>query len=200
MNREIVGDVSDLPASAWGTQSTWFWGILGFMAIEGMGFLLAMGAYLYLMSGAASWPLRGSPPNLLYGSLLALVLLASLIPNAWVTKQANRRSLGGIRLGLVIMCLVGVLCLAVRAFEFMNLRTRWDADAYGSIVWCLMLLHTTHLVTDFIDTVVLAVFCFTHPVDEERFSDVNFNAVYWAFVVAAWMPIYALIYWAPRLR
>jgi cytochrome c oxidase subunit III len=25
------------------------------------------------------------------------------------------------------------------------------------------------------------------------------NAMYWSFVVAAWLPIYACIYWIPRL-
>jgi cytochrome c oxidase subunit I+III len=29
--------------------------------------------------------------------------------------------------------------------------------------------------------------------------DVEDNAVYWYFVVAAWLPIYGVIYWAPRL-
>ena len=198
--RQIVGDLSGLPASGWGTKSQWFWGILGFMAIEGMGFLLAMGCYLYLMSQAASWPLRGSPPDLLYGSLLTVVMLLSLLPNAWVARVASQKKLGPTLTGLVVMSLIAVACLAIRAFEFQHLETRWDSDAYGSIVWALLLLHTTHLVTDFIDTVVLAVFCFTHEVDEERFSDVDTNAVYWGFVVAAWLPIYALVYWAPRLR
>ena len=32
-----------------------------------------------------------------------------------------------------------------------------------------------------------------------RFSDVNDNAVYWDFVVVSWLPIYALIYWFPRV-
>jgi cytochrome c oxidase subunit 3 len=200
MTRQIVGDLSDLPAHGWGTKSQWFWGVLGFMAIEGMGFALAMGCYLYLMSGAASWPLRGSPPDLLYGSLLTVLMLLSLLPNAWVGKVAADKKLGPTLVGLVVMSLIALACLGIRVFEFQHLETRWDSDAYGSIVWALLLLHTTHLVTDFIDTVVLAVFCVTHEVDEERFSDVDLNAVYWAFVVVVWLPIYVLIYWAPRLR
>jgi heme/copper-type cytochrome/quinol oxidase subunit 3 len=200
MNRQIVGDLAGLPASGWGTKSQWFWGIVGFMAIEGMGFLLALGCYLYLMSGAKTWPMDAPAPDLFYGSLLTVVMLLSLLPNFWVGKVASQRKLGPTLVGLVVMSLVAVACLAIRAFEFQHLNVRWDSNAYGSIVWALLLLHSTHLVTDFADTVVLAVFCFTHEVDEERFSDVDINVVYWAFVVAAWLPIYALIYWAPRLR
>jgi cytochrome c oxidase subunit I+III len=35
--------------------------------------------------------------------------------------------------------------------------------------------------------------------DEHRFVDVSENTMYWYFVVASWLPIYALIYLAPRL-
>ena len=40
---------------------------------------------------------------------------------------------------------------------------------------------------------------FIGPVEEQRFVDVEENALYWYFVVLAWLPIYAVIYWAPRL-
>jgi heme/copper-type cytochrome/quinol oxidase subunit 3 len=32
------------------------------------------------------------------------------------------------------------------------LNVSWDANAYGSVVWLLLGLHTTHLITDTIDT------------------------------------------------
>src|SRR3569833_1109124 len=126
MTRQIVGDVSDLPASGWGTRSQWFWGIMGFMAIEGMGFLLAMGCYLYLMSNAGSWPLRGSPPDLLYGSLLTIVMLLSLLPNLWVAKVASQKKLVPTQVGLVVMSLIALVCLGIRVFEFQHLQVRWD--------------------------------------------------------------------------
>jgi heme/copper-type cytochrome/quinol oxidase subunit 3 len=46
---------------------------------------------------------------------------------------------------------------------------------------------------------VLAVLMFSGPVEEHRFVDVEENAVYWYFVVLTWLPIYGVIYWAPRL-
>ena len=46
---------------------------------------------------------------------------------------------------------------------------------------------------------VLAVLMFTGPLEERRFVDVSENAMYWYFVVLSWLPIYALIYFAPRL-
>jgi heme/copper-type cytochrome/quinol oxidase subunit 3 len=78
---------------------------------------------------------------------------------------------------------------------------RWDANAYGSIVWAILLLHTTHLVTDCFDTVVLAALMHTpHGEKPRRSVDVSENALYWHFVVITWVPLYALVYLVPRLR
>ena len=44
-----------------------------------------------------------------------------------------------------------------------------------------------------------AVLMFVGPIEEKRFVDVEENAVYWYFVVIAWLPIWGVIYWAPRL-
>jgi heme/copper-type cytochrome/quinol oxidase subunit 3 len=92
-----------------------------------------------------------------------------------------------------------VAFIAVRFYEFTHLNVRWDTNAYGSIVWTLLGLHFVHLLTDFFDTVVLAVLMFTGPLEGKRFVDVAENGMYWYFVVGAWLPIYAVIYWAPRL-
>jgi cytochrome c oxidase subunit I+III len=65
-------------------------------------------------------------------------------------------------------------------------------------VYFLLGLHSVHLITDVGDSIVLAVLMFTGPLEGTRFADVSENSVYWYFVVAAWVPIYAIIYLAPR--
>jgi heme/copper-type cytochrome/quinol oxidase subunit 3 len=66
-------------------------------------------------------------------------------------------------------------------------------------VFALLILHTIHLVTDLIDSVVLTVLMFTGPLSGRRFVDVSENAFYWYFVVGSWLLIYATVYWAPRV-
>jgi cytochrome c oxidase subunit 3 len=189
-----------LPTFAFGTRNLIWWGTTSFMMIEGMAFVLAAGGYLYLRGRGADWPPAGTrPPDLLWGTLLTLVLLASLIPNIWLEKKAHERDLKAVQLGMLVMTGAAVLALIVRAFEFPHLNCRWDFNAYGSITWALMVLHTAHILTDAADTAALTCFMFTHDVDGERFSDVTDNANYWNFVVLSWLPIYALVYWAPRL-
>jgi cytochrome c oxidase subunit III len=191
-------DLSTLPATGFRSHGLWFWAGMAFMLMEGAGFALAGAAYLYLMNSADQWPLDGRAPTLFWGSLQALLLVASLVPNELVSRAARKRDLAGVQRWALVMTALGVAALAVRAFEFPHLNARWDFDAYGSVVWALMLLHTLHIVTDFIDTAILTTFLHTHPVEDERFSDTDDNATYWAFVVLTWLPIYLLVYWAPR--
>jgi heme/copper-type cytochrome/quinol oxidase subunit 3 len=88
--------------------------------------------------------------------------------------------------------------LGLRWFEFGVLNTRWDSNAYGSMVWLLLGLHTTHLVTDVVETWVMTAQAFFGPVDARRFSDIEDNQNYWDFVILAWLPIYFILYWFPR--
>jgi cytochrome c oxidase subunit III len=60
-------------------------------------------------------------------------------------------------------------------------------------------LHTVHLVTDWLDSVVLHVLFFTGPLEDKRYVDVSENSLYWYFVVLAWIPIYLVIYWGARV-
>ena len=200
MNGERTLDVSTLPPGAFGSRTLMFWGTLGIVAIEGAVFALAVGAYLYLVTRSPAWPPDGvAPPDLLWGTLNTLVLIASLVPNELARRASEHVDLRRVRIWLVVALIFALAFNLVRVYEFMHLNVWWDRDAYGSIVWLLLGLHTTHIVTDFLDSSVLALLMFIGPIEEHRFADVEENAVYWYFVVLAWLPIYGVIYWAPRL-
>lgn len=193
-------DLSALRLHGKGSASLTWWGTLAFMLIEGSGFALAIAAYLYLAALAPSWPLGAPPPDPLPGSLVTLLLLASVVPNVLLSRWAHRQDMAKVRAGMVVMSVLGILPLALRWFEFPALNVSWDANAYGSICWVLLGLHTVHLITDVIDTLVLTALMFTrHGYSARRFGDVGDNAMYWNFVVVTWLPIYACLYGVPRL-
>jgi cytochrome c oxidase subunit III len=199
MRHRPVQDLSGLPDYAFGPRMTMWWGTLGFCALEGTGFALAAGRYLYLVWLNPQWPLADVPPDLLWSSLLTAVLVASAWPNHLAGAAAKEEDLPRVRLLLVAMSVIGVVILAIRAFEFGTLHVRWDQNAYGSIVWALLGLHTAHILTDVIDTFVLTALMFTRHAHGKRFSDMEDNAFYWNFVILSWLPIYILIYWVPRV-
>lgn len=200
MRERVVLDLARLPPHGTGAASVTWWGTLAFMLIEGTGFALAIAVYLYLMSLATTWPLDAPPPDLLPGTLVTVILMVSVVPNVMISRWAEQRDLRKVRIGMVVMSALGVAPLIVRIFEFPALNINWDSNAYGSVIWILLGLHTTHIITDLVDTLVLAALMFTRHGDNlRRFGDVQDNAMYWNFVVATWLPIYGCIYWIPRL-
>lgn len=193
-------DVGALPPGAFGSRSLMWWGTMGIVVIESTVFALAIAAYFFFRTRLPAWPPDGvAPPDLQWGTINTVVLIASCIPNALAKRAGERISLRGVRIWLLVCLAFGVVFNVVRAIEFQHLNVMWDHDAYGSIVWVLLGLHTTHIVTDFLDTAVLAALMFIGPIEEKRFIDVEENSAYWYFVVLAWLPIYGVIYWAPRL-
>jgi cytochrome c oxidase subunit 3 len=196
----IVGDLSRLPESAMGARNIVWWGNIGFMAIEGTAFVLAAGTYLYLMSQSPAWPPSGDrPPDLLWGILFTAGLLLSALPNLWVLRACRRKDAKAVRRSTLLMSVIGAALLIPRGFELAHLNVPWYQDAYGSVLWMLMVLHTSHIVTDWGDTCVQALWLYTHEIGDDQFADVEDNSNYWTFVVLSWLPIAALVYLAPRL-
>ena len=192
-------DVSLLPSFGFSYRGLMWWGTLGVMAIEGTVFALAIGTYLYLRTRVQEWPPGLPPPDLRYGMINTVLMVASLLPNMLAKRAAEAFDHSMSRLWMGVCLAFAIAFLIVRIFEFATLNCKWYDNAYASAVWMLLGLHTTHLLTDAFDTAVLLVLLFTGPMEDRRFADVSENAFYWNFVVAAWLPIAAIIYIAPRL-
>jgi cytochrome c oxidase subunit 3 len=199
MEPKAVLDLRELPDHGFGSRSLTWWGTVGMFAIESMTLALGGAAYLYLMMQQPQWPPNTPLPDLSISTAVTVVFLLSVVPNIWLEKKAEKYDLRAVRIGLVVMSVLGAVLVAMRLYEFSHLNVRWDWNAYGSAVWGLLGLHTVHVVTDLVDTIVLTALMFTpHGQKSRRFVDSAENAMYWNFVVIAWLPVYAIIYWVPR--
>jgi len=196
MTRSI--DVSRLPTYGYGSRALTWWGTSGMMLIEGVVFVAAIAAYFYLRMRTDPWP-PGAAPSLLWGTLNLVILAISAIPNQWTKRCSEREDLRSTQIGISIAAAFGLVLLGIRALEYLALNTTYTGSAYGSIVFALLTLHTVHLLTDVVDTLVLAVLMHRGPLEGRRFVDVSENALYWWFVVLTWVPIYLTIYIAPRV-
>jgi len=194
-------DVAELPTHAFSYRSLTWWGLIGFMVIEGSAFLLTIAAYFFLMSQEQEWaPRPWLPPDVVAGTVFTIVLLLSEIANTMIKKAAEAYDVEAVRKLLPVMVSIGLFLFVVRGFEFNSLNVLWYDNAYGSIIWALLFLHTTHVLTDWVDTVVLWRLMRTpHGEEPRRLVDTDENALYWRFVWLSWLPIYILIYWAPRV-
>ena len=194
-------DVAELPTHKFGPSSLTWWGIIGYMVVEGGFFALAFAAYFFLMGHEQGWPPEGwAPPDLLAGTLFTIIILLSEIPNTMIKRAAHASDVPAVRRLMPIIVAAGAALLIIRGFEFNSLNVRWNDNAYGSIIWALLLLHTIHILTDWGDTIVLWALMMT-PVGYEgrRLVDTDENSLYWRYVWLLWIPIYLMIYWVPRL-
>jgi heme/copper-type cytochrome/quinol oxidase subunit 3 len=197
----FTDDLSGLPTSKFGPSSLTWWGIIGYMVIEGMGFALMFAVYLFLMGHEQGWPPEArAAPDILAGTIFTIVILLSEIPNTLIKKAARAGDVQTIRLLMPLMVAIGVALLIIRGFEFNSLNCRWTDNAYASVIWTILMLHAAHLGTDWADTVVLWALMVT-PLGYEprRLVDTDENSLYWRYVWLLWIPIYLLIYWVPRL-
>lgn len=134
MRERTVLDLSRLPTFGTGPRSPTWWGTLGFMALEGTGFAIAAGAYLYLAYISEGFPLSAPPPDLGPGTIVLVLLLVSAVPNIILDRYAKKCRMRPVRIYLLIMCAFGILPLIVRWFEFSALNIYWDTNAYGSML------------------------------------------------------------------
>ena len=194
-------NVAALPTHKFGPSSLTWWGIMGYMVIEGAGFGLAFAAYFFLMGHEQGWPPEGRlPPNLLAGTLFTIVILLSEIPNTMIKKAAHEHDVATVRRLMPVIVAIGAVLLVIRGFEFNSLNVLWTENAYGSIIWALLLLHTAHIGTDWVDTIVLWLLMRTPLAYEgRRLVDTDENSLYWRYVWLLWIPIYLMIYWVPRI-
>jgi len=190
-------DVSHLPDHAFGPRALTWWGTTGFMVIEGTVFALAAASLLYLRGLSPNWPPSTAPPSLFWGSLNTLVLALSGIPNQLTKRAAEREDLPAAKRWLSLCLVFGVAFCAIRAMEFRVLNVAWYTNAYGSIVWVLLGLHTFHVLTDVLDSAVLRLMLSYAPFKSTMFANTSENSLYWYFVLALWIPVYVLIYLLP---
>lgn len=198
MSASVI-NVERMPRFAFGHRSILWWATMGLIAIEGTMFALVMVSYLYIKGRNPHWAPGVFPPDLRWGTLNTVVLLASCVPNQMTKRAAEQMNVRAVQLWMVISLVFAVTFNVLRIFEFRSLNVWWDTNAYGSVVWTLMGLHTTHILTDFVDSAVLTIIMFVGPLEEKRFVDVSENSFYWYFVVLIWLPIYGFIYFAPRV-
>jgi cytochrome c oxidase subunit III len=191
-------DVSALPDHAFGNAGLIWWGTVGFMVIEGSMFVMTIIVYFYLRLKVEAWPPSLADPDLTYGTINLALVIASCIPNAFAKRAAEKFDLRGAKLWLTILTIIGIANLVLRVFEYPSLNCRWDDNAYGSIVWLLLSLHTVHLATDVADGGVLLALLAFAPTPKKRFVDLSENSLYWYFIVLWWVPIYLTVFWMPR--
>ena len=206
MSKRAVIDVSKLPHHEFDTYDPVWWGNNFLLAIETSMFGILIASYFYLRQNFPLWPppvaqltdtLRPLP-ELTYGTANTILLVFSCIPMVLTDRAARRGDRQFSQAGLVVAIACGVAALVLRSLEFSAVYFRWDSNAYGSIVWFMLGMHMLHLLVLTSECVLLAIWIFTREFDMKHRVDIVTVAVYWYWVVAMWLLIYAIVYFTPR--
>lgn len=208
MNGRPVIDVSELPTGAFDARSPLWWGNLWLLAIETTMFAILVASYFYLRMNFPEWPppqvnrdpvLYNTNPDLGAATANLLLLAIGCIPMRWIDRAARRKNQRSVQVGLLICVAVGIGTIVLRSFEFSAVHFRWNDNAYASAVWTLLGTHLLHLVVMTAECIALATFAFRCPLDDSHALDVTVTAVYWYWVAGIWLPLYGIVYFAPRL-
>jgi cytochrome c oxidase subunit I+III len=197
--RHSVIDVAHLPNVTVGAEAVIWWGNMLMFLIEGSMFVMVGVTYFYLREQVTVWPPPGADrPGLLWPTVTTALLLLAGAP-MWVVDRACRRfDRGPLRPALAGAILLVAGALVSRVQEFRGLDFKWSEHAYGSIVWTILGLHTSHMIALTLEACVLAALLFFGPFREKHFIDLRTTAMYWLFVFGSWLPFYAILVAAPR--
>lgn len=195
-----VLDVSHLPSVVFSHRSIAWWGTAGFIVIEGFTLLLMVASYFYLRLNEYAWPPEGTPePDLLIPTINTVLLLLIIVPMWTVSRAAERFDRAGVARGLVIATLMSVPAVILRWYDLQALNARWDANAYASAAWGVVVLHSTLLVVDVFETGAFAVLFLLGRAHNKHFADAGGAADYQFFLSLVWVPLYLIVYWGPRV-
>jgi cytochrome c oxidase subunit 3 len=195
-----VLDVSGLPRVVFDDNGLAWWGTLGFVVIEGFTLVLAVASYFYLRLNEYDWPPGRTPnPDLLIPTINTILLLVAIWPMYLMSKAARRWDRKAVARWLVVGTVLSAVSCVLRWYELQALNARWDAHAYGSAAWGVVVLHSTLLLTDVFETGTFAAIFLKGPAMRKHYSDATDAAFYQYFLSLSWVALYFIIYWGPRV-
>jgi len=198
--RRRLLDVSSLPTVSFEQHSLMWWGTLGFMVIEGFTTALMAASYLYLRKNELAWPPGHTPnPDLLAATANTVLLLLVIFPMHTAASAARRFDRRTVARWLSIATVMSVGTVVLRWYELVALNARWDAHAYGSAAWGVLVTHGTLILVDCIETGTLAALFAKGPVERKRFPDIPDAAAYQCFLSLSQIPVYLIVFWGPRI-
>lgn len=200
-----VIDVSKWPREHADHRHTFWWGILLLIVVEATVVAAFVTSYFYLWTmnvaeKSGGWPPAGTElPPLVYPSINTVLLILCSISMWWggvVMERGQARKF----FWLVVFCsIAGIVVLYLRWLQFLALPFDWKLNSYASFVWTLTGFHFVHLSSAVLGTIVIGWFAYKGYYTKERMLGVQVDTMYWYFVTIAWVPIYLVLYWTPRL-
>lgn len=200
-------DVSELPTSKFDYHEPLWWGNIWALIIETMTFGVLLAAYFTVWMMLSPFPpprvdqlpiIYNPVPDLTIPTINLIVLLLSLIPGVWLDLKARKKDEKAVKILLFVTLAFNIVIIVLRFYEFDSLYFKWNDNAYGSVVWAILVTHLIHLFVMAVEDVFELVWATAKGLDEKQSFHITVLAVYWYWVVGIWVLFYVLVYLAPR--
>jgi cytochrome c oxidase subunit I+III len=194
-------DLTDLPVLTRGPAATVWWGMLSVVTILGTSLAALIYSYFYLRLFSSEWPQGeiGLP-----GLWLPLAAYAALAAAGGVQYFAMRQFLRhrwlGAQLGLAAVFVMGLAFLALQAWELLNLDFAPQTNAYGSMFYILNWFVTLVVAVGLAIQVGVQFRLPKEHHDRDGFMGLQMELalIFWLFVAAAGVLVFATLYLSPR--
>jgi heme/copper-type cytochrome/quinol oxidase subunit 3 len=183
-----------LPINPAERRNPGWWAMVFIIVTEAMLF-----AYFYLGSMANTpWPPSG-PPALKLVVPNTIILLASSGTMWWGESGIRAGSQVRLRLGLLITLILGAVFLAIQGIEYSKKDFALQSNAYGSLFFTITGFHGAHVFVGLLFNIVVQLRAWLGHFTAERHLAVTNAAMYWHFVDAVWLVVFASLYLAPHV-
>ena len=191
---------STTPVRGQGRPTPW-WGMVCLIMTEATIFAALIGSYFFYRAGSKQWPPPGvEEPKLTLSIIMSFVLWGSSIPMLMAERGIKHGRQRALRFGLMAAWIMGAAFVGYSMKDFAELKFRWGENAYSSIYYTTVGLHTFHVFVGLMMSIVVQIKAWQRKFSAERHVTVQVYAMYWHFVDAVWLVVMPTFILSPHLK
>ncbi len=172
--------------------------VILFITGEAMLFTALLGPFILFRISSLAWPPVGQPYlPIAVTSVNTLVLLISGLAMNRAVAAARADRLGDLRQHLTVAAILGAAFLAVQGAEWVRLIRHGltlSSSLYGTTFYMLIGLHGLHVLGAVVWLAVVLAAAWRGREAAGRAAGVEICAIYWYFVCALWVVLFAMVY------
>ena len=170
--------------------------MLAMIASEVIFFANLIIGYLYLRVRAGQWPPQGIEPlELLLPTINTAILLSSALPMHGAHLAIRRGDRKGMQIGLILTAILGTIFISGQAWEYTHAPFSLKTGTFGSTFFTLTGFHGLHVDRrHHPDRAICFVRSLRGSFNQEHHFAVEAATMYWHFVDAVWIILFAVLY------
>lgn len=187
----------DLPHVMAGSASLGWWGTVMLLFTEATLFGGLISAYFYLRFLSPAWPPDGLPkPELILPAVGSVLLLGSSLPMYLAERAGRRDHRRGVQAWLLVAFVLGVAFLGIQGAEYARSEFTPQTNAYGSLFFTITGIHGLHVLGALLLNLGMQAIAARRR-GTRADAPLRNVALYWHFVDAVWVVIFASLYLSP---